>query len=316
MIIDVHRAIDFLAQGEVVAIPTETVYGLAANAINNLAVAKIYQLKKRPKFNPLILHVYSLEQAQEFAHMNSLAIDLARDFWVQKDHQQGNRPLTFVMRLKENTGISPLCTAGLDTIAIRKPLHPLALKILRGLDHPLVIPSANLSSSLSPTTREQVQRGLGEHVPIVDGGPCRIGIESTIIDLSSSKATILRHGAVTKEMIENIAGHPVFFDCGAQGIRAPGMMQRHYAPDMPMRINVLKPRIDEVLIGFGPTTQPVLFNLSLTGDLVEAAANLYKALDLANQSGAHAIAVMPIPAHGLGLAINDRLCRGAIIEEE
>jgi L-threonylcarbamoyladenylate synthase len=314
MIIETKEAIKLLREGKCVVVPTETVYGLGADATNDMAVAQIYAIKHRPNFNPLIIHIDSIKQAQRFAQIHGRAQKLAQIFW--ENHQgegQKNHPLTMVVPIANDGFISPLATAGLKTVAIRKPNHPIILEILYCLDFPLAIPSANLSTYLSPTTADQVEKNLGPDIDIVNGGPSQVGIESTIIDLSQDVPTILRSGAVTKEALEDALGETIKPHHDKKSIIAPGMMQRHYAPSIPMRMNALNVSDEkEILIGFGPTDLKVFDNLSVCGNLMEAAARLYATLDRASASGASSIAVMPIPNIGIGIAINDRLKRGSL----
>ncbi len=311
--IEAKEAIKLLREGKCVVLPTETVYGLAADATNDMAVAQIYAIKNRPNFNPLIVHIQNLKQAQYFAQMNHRVEKLAHTFWQFENKDEESYPLTMIVSITNHGFISPLTTAGLKTVAIRRPNHPIILEILNNLNFPLAIPSANLSTHLSPTTPQQVEKNLGHHIGIIDGGACEVGIESTIIDLSQDVPTILRSGAVTKEILESVLEEKVKQHHDTKNIIAPGTMERHYAPSIPMRMNALNVTNEkEILIGFGPTDLKVFANLSVGGNVTEAAAKLYATLDFASKSGASSIAVMPIPNIGIGIAINDRLKRGSL----
>lgn len=302
----IHQACSFLEKGHLVVIPTETVYGLAADASNENAVLKIYELKKRPQFNPLIFHVYSIKQAKSLAFFPDIALKTANHFWNK------GRPLTLVLK-KSLSNLSSIATAGLDTIAIRRPNHALCLKLLETFNRPLVAPSANYSTTISPTSSQCVKDSFKEKTPfIVEGGPCVIGLESTILDLTSDKPTLLRPGGVTKEELETFFQIPILENRDPV-IKSPGLMRRHYSPDKPLRLNALSAKAGEVLIGFGPLAPIGTWrNLSPTGNVKEAAQNLFKTLrDSDALEGFKGIAIMPIPNEGLGFAINDRLIRAA-----
>ncbi len=307
----IKRACELLTNGDLVVMPTETVYGLAADATNDQAVAKIYELKNRPSFNPLIMHVPDVTQAEKWAHFTPAALHLAEAFW-NTDH----RSLTLVLNRKKDTSLSHLATAGLDTVALRVPNHPIALELLKVFGKPLAAPSANRSNHISPTSVEAVKESLGTRTPfILDGGICAVGLESTIVDMTTPEPVLLRPGGATKEEIENVLGVSLKLSTSSACIKAPGMMKRHYAPNHPLRLNVIVLLEGEALLGFGPhAPSNATLNLSETGDLREAAANLFQMLRLLDQSTCKAIAVMPIPNHGLGLAINDRLKRAASSE--
>lgn len=304
----IKHACELLADGNVVVMPTETVYGLAADATNDQAVAKIYELKNRPSFNPLIMHVPDITQAEKWAHFTPAALMLAEAFW-----EVNHRPLTLVLNRKNDTNLSHLATAGLDTVAVRVPHHPIALELLRSFQKPLAAPSANRSNHISPTSIEAVKESLGARTPfILDGGVCSVGLESTIVDMTTSEPVLLRPGGATKEEIEKVIGASLKLSSSSACIKAPGMLKRHYAPTHSLRLNVTTPLEGEVLLGFGPhAPSNATLNLSETGDLREAAAHLFQMLRVLDQSTCKAIAVMPIPNHGLGLAINDRLKRAA-----
>ena len=296
----IARAADLLRQGLLVAFPTETVYGLGGDARNGEAVAAIYEAKGRPDFNPLIVHVVSTDTAQRFVEWNDQAEQLAQAFWPG--------PLTMVLPLRTGHGISSLVTAGLDTLAVRVPVHPTVRALLAEFDGPVAAPSANPSGQISATTAAHVRAGLdGRIAAIVDDGPCGVGLESTIVGLTGTPA-LLRPGGVALEQIEKVLAAELHRQQPGDLLTAPGQLQSHYAPDASVRLNVQSHQGDEVLLGFGPVACDL--NLSESASLPEAAANLFAALHKLNQTG-RPIAVSPIPNHGLGAAINDRLLRAA-----
>ncbi len=298
---DISRAADLLRAGQLVAFPTETVYGLGADARNDSAVARIFQAKDRPQFNPLIVHVSDMNTAQEIAEFNQAAERLAATFWPG--------PMTLVLPLKLGAGISPLVSAGLDTIAIRIPAHPLAHNLLTHFAGPIAAPSANPSGKISPTTAQHVMAGLdGRIAAILDGGPCEVGLESTILGFDP-EPTLLRPGGLPVEAIEQCLGLPLAALNASESPTAPGQLESHYAPNAPVRLNAKSARPNETLLGFGQVECKI--NLSASGDLIEAAANLFHALRELDAQGVQNIAVSPIPDHGLGRAINDRLKRAA-----
>ena len=288
-----------LRAGGIVAFPTETVYGLGADATNSDAVLKIYETKGRPRFNPLIVHVADLEMAKSLVEMSPLAERLAR-FWPG--------PLTLVLPKRRDATLSDLVTAGLDTVGIRIPGHPLALALIRAAGLPLAAPSANPSGKLSPTAAAQVRTAFAGLVPVLDGGPSQSGIESTILAVDGDTVTQLRAGALAREEIETLLGQPVALARAGDAIAAPGMLASHYAPNAKLRLNATLPRPGEAYLGFA--AGPATLNLSPGGDLREAARNLFAMLHELDASAA-AIAVAPIPHTGLGEAINDRLKRAA-----
>ena len=299
----IARAADLLAKGELVAFPTETVYGLGGDARSDLAVARIYQAKGRPSFNPLIVHLPDLAAVERVATLGPHARDLAGAFWPG--------PLTLVLPLRDDAGISPLVTAGLPTVAIRIPAHPLARALLQAFGGPVAAPSANPSGRISPTRADHVIDGLqGRISAVLDGGPCAVGLESTIV-LADPDPTLLRPGGVPVEAIEACLGHPLAI--GGDGVKptSPGQLASHYAPNAALRLNATSAAPGEVLVGFGPVKGAL--TLSDSGDLVEAAARLFHALREADQMAGPAgrIAFAPIPETGLGRAINDRLRRAA-----
>jgi L-threonylcarbamoyladenylate synthase len=297
-----------LQAGRLVAFPTETVYGLGGNALDDHAVAAIYEAKNRPDFNPLIVHVPSLAAAGDFVRLTDEATMLAQKFWPG--------PLTMILPRLRDCKLSLLLSAGLDTVAIRVPNHPVAERLLQASGLPLAGPSANPSGRISPTCPEHVIDGLGGKVDVVlDGGPCKIGIESTVLDLSAGEPVILRPGGILAEEISAVLGRAVDWrqnaDAEAQGHKSPGQLTSHYAPRLPVRLNARAAEPGEILLGFGPSAPAGSPNLSPEGDLTEAAANLFAALRSADRPDYRGIAVMPIPETGLGLAINDRLRRAA-----
>jgi len=300
----IARAAAILHHGGLVAIPTETVYGLGANAADDRAVAGIFAAKERPRFNPLIVHVRSLEHAQAFGDFSQTALQLAGTFWPG--------PLTMVLPRRAHAPVSLLATAGLDTIALRVPAHHTARAVLEKAQLAIAAPSANRSGTISSTSATQVAESLGEAVDLVlDAGPAKLGIESTIVGLYGPAPLLLRPGALAREEIEAVTG-PLGGGAGGT-IASPGQLRSHYAPRTPLRLDAHHANADEALLAFGPppVQARVMRNLSETGDLREAGANLFSMLHELDRVGSAAIAVMRIPEHGLGEAINDRLRRAA-----
>jgi len=308
-----ESAADCLRQGGLVAFPTETVYGLGADACNGEAVARLYAAKGRPSFNPLIAHVASLGTARRFAVFDAAAERLASAFWPG--------PLTLVLRKRDDCPVSELATAGLDTIALRVPDHPFARDLLLEFGEPVVAPSANQSGHVSPTTAQHVLVDLGGRIDlIIDAGPASVGVESTIVACLGEPA-LLRPGGLARGRIEEVLGRPLTLGTEAtvsdDAPLAPGMLASHYAPKARLRLNATDVRNDEALLAFGMQLAAgaggalKIFNLSKRGDLIEAAANLFSHLRALDSSGAKTIAVMPVPQEGLGEAINDRLRRAA-----
>jgi L-threonylcarbamoyladenylate synthase len=312
----VAAAARWLRDGGLVAFPTETVYGLGADATNAAAIARLYQAKGRPSFNPLIAHVSGLKAAQRIARFDAQALALAQAFWPG--------PLTLVLPKAPGCPVAELATAGLDSIAVRVPAHPVAQQILHAFGGAVVAPSANLSGHVSPTTAAHVQNDLEGRIDlIVDGGAVEVGVESTIVGCFEAPM-LLRPGGVPRGEIERVLGRALMqpaddSDSESAQPLAPGMLASHYAPRTPVRLNAVRIEQGETLLAFGPDaisgTAAAVMNLSARGDLAEAAANLFGYLRALDAKGARAIAVMPIPHHGLGEAINDRLRRAAMGRE-
>ncbi len=307
-----------LKEGGLVAFPTETVYGLGADATNAAAIARLYEAKGRPSFNPLIAHVSDLLAAERIGRFDATSIALAQAFWPG--------PLTLVLPKTTVCAVADLATAGLETIAIRVPAHPVAREILRAFGGPVVAPSANVSGHVSPTTAQHVQSDLGGRIDlIVDGGAVAVGVESTIVGCFDAPM-LLRPGGLPRENIERVLGRfllqpPDDADSEADAPVAPGMLASHYAPRTPVRLNAASIEPGEALLAFGPHALPgvdlatPVMNLSPRGDLTQAATNLFGYLRALDAKAARAIAVMPVPHHGLGDAINDRLRRAAMGRE-
>jgi L-threonylcarbamoyladenylate synthase len=301
---DVAHFAAILREGGVAAFPTETVYGLGADATDSDAVLKIYETKGRPRFNPLIVHVADLAMAERYVTFSPLAHKLAEAFWPG--------PLTLVLPMRADAGLSDIVTAGLGTVGVRVPDHPLALELIRATGKPLAAPSANPSGKLSPTRADQVVRGFRGTVPVLDGGACRAGVESTILAVDGDEVVQLRAGALARDAIEAVVGGPVAVAKAGGKVHAPGMLASHYAPDASLRLHADAPRKGEAYLGFGPRVGTL--NLSADGDLHEAARNLFAMLHELDERWDR-IAVAPIPHHGLGEAINDRLQRAAAPRE-
>ncbi len=299
----IAEAASLLAAGNLVAFPTETVYGLGGDARSDLAVARIYEAKGRPSFNPLIVHLPDLAAVEAMALFGPNARALAQAFWPG--------PLTLVLPLRESAGLSPLVTAGLATVAVRVPAHPLAQAILRAFGGPVAAPSANPSGRVSPTRADHVLDGLsGRIAAVLDGGPCAVGLESTIV-LADPKPMLLRPGGVPAEALEAALGQSLALGGDGEKPTAPGQLASHYAPEAGVRLGVTVAQPGEVLVGFGLVTGAL--TLSATGDLVEAASRLFQTLRTADRMAGPGgrIAFAPVPEVGLGRAINDRLRRAA-----
>lgn len=303
----IHAAAALIRAGQLVAFPTETVYGLGADARNEHAVAAIFAAKGRPQFNPLIVHVRDLAAAQELAEFDSLSLRLAEHFWPG--------PLTLVVPRRARCGLSLLLSAGLDTVAVRAPAHPVAQDLLAEAGCPIAAPSANLSGRVSPTSAAHVRAELGSRVAMVlDGGACAVGLESTVVMVRGGKCFLLRPGSVTREQLAVIAGAVETGADAPDAPRSPGQLASHYAPDLPLRLDAAEARPGEAALAFAsniPAGAAKICNLSPGGDLNEAAANLFAMLRELDCSSFTGIAVASIPRHGLGEAINDRLARAA-----
>jgi len=300
---EIKKAAEHILSGKLVAFPTETVYGLGGNALMDSAVASIYEAKGRPQFNPLIVHVANISDASNYVICHETALRLAAHFWPG--------PLTMVLPRKSNSALSLLLSAGSDTVAMRSPAHPVARALLAEVKVPVAAPSANRSGRISPTEAAHVHEELAGRVAmILDGGACDVGIESTVLDLSIDFPAILRPGSISKEQIEQIIGA---LGEGGSALKSPGMLASHYAPIIPLRMNATSVIPSEALLAFGVPLfgTSVTLNLSESGDLQEAAANLFRMMRILDSSNATSIAVMPIPNIGLGVAINDRLSRAA-----
>jgi len=296
-----------LIAGDLVAFPTETVYGLGGDATNDSAVARIFAAKGRPRFNPLIVHFAEAKQARAHAAFDRRADILAEALWPGA--------LTVVLPRRPDSRVSLLASAGLPSLAVRVPGHAVARALLDASALPIAAPSANASGKLSPTTADHVARSLGGKVAmILDGGPCPIGIESTVVDLTREAAVVLRPGGIAEEQIAALVGPLTRFEPTSPRLKSPGMLPSHYAPELPLRLEATAVRPGEALLAFGPDIPrgaAACENLSPGGDVVEAAANLFAMLRSLDRPGLAAIAVMPIPEGGLGRAINDRLRRAA-----
>lgn len=301
---NILKAAQLIQSGDVVAFPTETVYGLGASAYDAKAIAKIFDIKNRPTFNPLISHISDIDFLTEYAQTDERVLALAKKFWPG--------PMTFILNRKDNNPALDLACAGLSKISVRMPKHKVALDLIKASGVPIVAPSANKSQTISPTTAEHVQKSLGSAVPmILDAGPCTVGVESTILDMTNEQIVVLRAGGLAAEVIEDFLGEKVLFSDGNPNKpSSPGQLLKHYAPRYETQINVRHPQADEFYIGFGKMSCDL--NLSPSGDLQEAAANLFSMMHLAEtQKIKKKIAIAPIPNKGLGCAINDRIKRAS-----
>jgi L-threonylcarbamoyladenylate synthase len=307
----VQLAADVLRRGGLIGLPTETVYGLAGDATDGVAVASIFEAKGRPSFNPLISHVADIAEARRYGFLDDAAERLAAAFWPG--------PLTLVVPHRENSPVSDLARAGLDTIALRVPSHPVAQAIIRATGRPLAAPSANRSGRISPTTAGDVAAELGDRVDaVVDGGPCDVGLESTVIACLPDGIRLLRPGGVARADIERVIGQLLEDASAAEGpLRSPGMLLSHYAPLAPLHMNVTRPPANHALLTFGSKNfmnayvNEHIIDLSPDGNLRQAAARLFSSLRALDSTRPEGISVTPIPAEGLGEAINDRLARAA-----
>lgn len=300
---NIAKAAQVLRDGGLVAFPTETVYGLGGDATQDSAVEKIYAAKGRPSFNPLIVHVGGVDWVADIAQPDARFDSLVRAFWPG--------PLTLVLNRHTQCAVSKIVSAGRDSIAVRMPDHPVAHDLLMATQRPLAAPSANRSGFMSPTEAAHVLTSL-DALPemIIDGGQCRVGLESTVLDLTQTTPAILRPGSITREQIEAVIGPVSFGRDDPLAPKSPGQLASHYAPGLPVRLNAKEVNAGEVLVGFGPVKGAL--TLSLAGDLAEAAANLFAVLRLADNTTLYnGIAVAPVPELGVGLAINDRLRRAA-----
>ena len=305
---DIAAAAQALREGQLVAFPTETVYGLGADATNDAAVARVYAAKGRPSFNPLIVHVESAEAAFRLGQFSDEAKALANLFWPG--------PLSIVVQRAPGCPVSLLGSAGLDSIALRVPAHPMALDLLKAAERPVVAPSANPSGRISPTSPDHVRRHLKDKVAMVlDGGRCRVGVESSVVSFLEDGPKLLRHGGLPRGEIEKALGHAIAVETHAARPHAPGQLTSHYAPHAELRLNADAPREGEAYLGFGPLHAHGPWTLSRSGDLVEAAASLFRLLHEIDATGVARIAVAPVPHQGLGEAINDRLLRAAAPRE-
>ena len=303
----IANAARLLRDGELVSFPTETVYGLGGDAANDAAVARIFAAKRRPRFNPLIVHVPGLAETAALAIVDERARLAIERFWPG--------PLTLVLRRRQGSGVSLLASAGLDTLALRAPAHPVAQELLRATGRPIAAPSANRSGRVSPTTAQHVATDFDDDIGLIlDGGPSPVGIESTVLDLTGARPVLLRPGGVTLEALHAVFGRIELPVSGESKPRSPGRLPSHYAPNLPVRLDATSARPGEALLAFGPEA-PLGFAemawLSESGDLAEAAANLFAMLRRLDRPEFTGIAVMPIPEAGLGRAINDRLRRAA-----
>lgn len=301
----INEAVELLQKGKLIGFPTETVYGLGADATNQKAILKIYKNKQRPKSNPLIVHTETIEQASSVGVFNSKIEKIAKDIWPG--------PLTVIVKKRENSNIRKELCAGNDTIAIRVSSNKTILAIIKKLGNPIAAPSANKSGMLSPTSAAHVEKQFKNNtdIPLIlDGGKTKIGVESTVIGMKNNNIIIYRHGGITKERLEKKVNEKIIdithAEFSEKSNMSPGMLKKHYSPTVPLRINITNPRSDEILIGFGEKYEEP--NLSKSGDLDEAAANLFYFLEKYEAKG-NKIAIAPIPNIGIGVAINDRLNR-------
>ena len=305
----IKHATSLLSQGELVAFPTETVYGLGADATNDRAVKNIYKTKGRPSNNPLIIHLADIEQIEEFAILDETSRQLGGLFWPG--------PFTVILKRKADCKLAPTVTAGLDTIAVRIPAHALARDLIRSFGKPIAAPSANPSGKLSPTHAHHVLESLGHKLPLIlEGGACEQGVESTIIQCEADHIKLLRPGTITRQQIQQASSLEIINFEDAQNPTAPGQLKSHYAPHKPVYLNVTSPATDHAYLAFGTLTEDlkrhnILLNLSSDGNLAEAAQNLFDMLHQLDHTDATAISVAPIEDKYIGHALNDRLRRAA-----
>ena len=305
----IQQAYEILSNGELLAIPSETVYGLGADATSDSAISKIYKLKKRPHINPLILHVSSIHMVEQFAETNALFYLLSNYFWPG--------PLTMILNQKKNNNISELATSNLSSVAVRLPDNKIFQNIIEKFNNPIAAPSANISGNISPTDPYHVYEDFGKDIElIIDGGQSEKGVESTVIDIRSKEIVVLRHGPITQKMLENKVGCKIKKKVGDKKILSPGQMFKHYSPSKKLIINSIKPTKNCSFLGFGNIMPDnkfdgIALNLSNDGNLNEAASNLFKMLRFLDKTETNEIVVAPIPNKDVGLAINDKLKRAS-----
>ena len=305
----IQKAYELLSDGQLLAIPSETVYGLGADATSDSAISKIYKLKKRPHINPLILHVSSIKMVEQFAETNALFYSLAKYFWPG--------PLTIILNQRKNNNISKLATSNLSSVAVRFPDNKIFQNIIERFNNPIAAPSANISGNISPTDPYHVYEDFGKEIElIIDGGQSEKGIESTVIDIRSKKIVILRHGPITKKMIKNRVDCKIEKNVNNKNISSPGQMFKHYSPSKKLIINSIKPTNNCSFLGFSnimpdENFNGIALNLSNDGNLDEAASNLFRMLRFLDKTDTKEIVVAPIPNKDVGLAINDKLKRAS-----
>ena len=305
----IQQAYEILSNGELLAIPSETVYGLGADATSDSAISKIYKLKKRPHINPLILHVSNIKMVEQFTETNPLFYLLSNYFWPG--------PLTMILNQKKNNNISELATSNLSSVAVRLPDNKIFQNMIEKFNNPIAAPSANISGHISPTNPYHVYEDFGEEIKlIIDGGQSEKGVESTVIDIRSNDIIILRHGPITQKMLENRVDCKIKKKGSNKKILSPGQMFKHYSPSKKLIINSIKPKKNCSFLGFGNIMPDVKFdgialNLSIRGDLNEAASNLFKMLRFLDKTDTQEIVVAPIPNKDIGFAINDKLKRAS-----
>ncbi len=305
----IQQAYEILSNGELLAIPSETVYGLGADATSDSAISKIYKLKKRPHINPLILHVSNIKMVEQFTETNPLFYLLSNYFWPG--------PLTMILNQKKNNNISELATSNLSSVAVRLPDNKIFQNIIEKFNNPIAAPSANISGHISPTNPYHVYEDFGEEIKlIIDGGQSEKGVESTVIDIRSNDIIILRHGPITQKMLENRVDCKIKKKGSNKKILSPGQMFKHYSPSKKLIINSIKPKKNCSFLGFSNIMPDEKFdgialNLSNSGDLNEAASNLFKMLRFLDKTNTQEIVVAPIPNKDIGFAINDKLKRAS-----
>ena len=305
----IQQAYEILSSGELLAIPSETVYGLGADATSDTAISKIYKLKKRPQINPLILHVSSIYMVEQFAETNPLFYLLSNHFWPG--------PLTMILNQKKNNNISELATSNLSSVAVRLPDNKIFQNIIEKFNNPIAAPSANISGNISPTDPYHVYEDFGKDIElIIDGGRSEKGVESTVVDIRSNDIIILRYGPITQKMLENKVNYKIKKKGSSKKILSPGQMFTHYSPSKKLIINSIKPTKNCSFLGFSNIMPDEKFdgialNLSIGGDLNEAASNLFKMLRFLDKTDTHEIVVAPIPNKDVGFAINDKLKRAS-----